>query len=62
MLMIAALLLAGFVAGVALTASVALFVFGLLHADAVRIVDSHLAGIALPAGGPVVTMRSSRDD
>lgn len=54
-----ALLLAGIVIGAVLTGSVAIWVFGILHAEAVQIVDTHLAGIALPAGSPITTMRSS---
>ena len=53
--MIIALLLAGFVVGVALTALVALYIYGLLREEAARIVDTHLAGIGLPA---MTTMRS----
>ncbi|EJU12130.1 hypothetical protein LH128_15426 [Sphingomonas sp. LH128] len=57
MLTIALLLLAGFIVGVALTAMFALLYIGVIHAEAVRIVDTHLAGIAMPTAGPVMTMR-----
>jgi hypothetical protein len=59
MLMIVALLLAGFIVGVVLTGAVALCYCGVIHAEAVRIVDTHLAGIPLPSGGPIVTMTSA---
>ena len=58
MLMITALLLAGFVAGVASTALVAFHAYGLLREEAIRIVDTHLAGMSLPA---TTTMRTVTD-
>lgn len=61
MLMGIALLLAGVAIGVVLTGFVAICVFGILHTEAVRIVDSHLAGIGLPSRGPILTLRSSGD-
>ncbi len=62
MLMGIALLAAGIVIGAVLTAIVAAGVFGILHTEAVRIVDTHLAGIPLPNGAPIVTMRRAGDD
>ncbi|ETI64591.1 MAG: hypothetical protein WBL20_12800 [Sphingobium sp.] len=58
MLTIILLLLVGFIVGVALTATIALFYCGVVHAEAVRIVDTHLSGIAMPKAGPVMTMQS----
>lgn len=57
MLTIILLLLAGFIVGVALTTTIALLYVGVVHAEAVRIVDTHLSGIAMPKAGPVVTMQ-----
>ncbi|MBJ7376345.1 hypothetical protein [Sphingobium sp.] len=59
MLTIVLLLLAGFIVGVALTAMFALLYIGVIHAEAVRIVDTHLAGITMPPVGPVITIRQT---
>ena len=62
MLMIVALLLAGFVVGVALTGTVALFYCGVVHAEAVRIVDTHLAGLPMPSGISITTLAKATYD
>lgn len=56
-----ALLFAGFVIGVVLTGFVACWAFGILHDEAARIVDTHLAGIALPSCASIWTIHGFRD-
>lgn len=41
------LVAAGFVLGVSLTAIVAASIVGMIHAEAVKVVDGHLAGFGL---------------
>lgn len=62
MLMTVALLLAGFIVGVVLTGMVALFYCGVVHAEAVRIVDTHLAGIPMPSGMSIIRLAKAAYD
>ncbi len=62
MVMIVALLLAGFIVGVVLTGTVALYYCGIVHAEAVRIVDTHLAGISMPSGLSITTLANAAYD
>lgn len=47
MLVTLCLIAAGFVLGVSLTAIVAASIVGMIHAEAVKVVDGHLAGLGL---------------
>lgn len=47
MLVTLGLIAAGFVLGVSLTAIVAASIVGMIHAEAVKVVDGHLAGLGL---------------
>lgn len=62
MLTIILLLLAGFIVGVALTGMLALYYCGVIHAEAVRIVDTHLAGISMPSGLSITTLANAACD
>lgn len=47
MLVTLGLVATGFVLGVSLTAIVAVSIVGMIHAEAVKVVDGHLAGLGL---------------
>ncbi|WP_333837451.1 hypothetical protein [Novosphingobium sp.] len=56
------LLLAGFIVGVVLTGMIALFYCGVVHDEAVRIVDTHLAGFPMPSGLSITTLAKAAHD